>query len=295
MASSPSRGWMPIMGPRVWTFFFSRPSVDEMQSLQSPFVCPLPLPSCRLALTTSSCLCSSSPAPISVSTFRSAAREPPDPWPPSARVDRRKRSIPASPRPGHRGGGLGGEARPRCQSRRARAAGASAREWKPSGHPWKLRCEANSKRTVHQHRERKINATAPFRAAHIHSSSPPGGGGHDRQICGASAECHTSSGIANTPFPLFPCFLFLLFPPITPRRRLLTVHLHLRHSQQRPSPTCLLPQAFEQKSGGSPPPHCAMNPSSPHGRWVRPLSPRGARRSTAHRAAGGGGGEDGDW
>lgn len=68
MASSPSRGWMPIMDPRVWTFFFSRPSVDEMQSLQSPFVCPLPLPSCRLALTTSSCLCSSSPAPISVST-----------------------------------------------------------------------------------------------------------------------------------------------------------------------------------------------------------------------------------
>lgn len=270
MASSPSRGWMPIMDPRVWTFFFSRPSVDEMQSLQSPFVCPLPLPSCRLALTTSSCLCSSSPAPISVSTFRSAARKPPDPWPPSARVDLRKRSIPASPRPGHRGGGLGGEARPRCQSRRARAAGASAREWKPSGHPWKLRCEANSKRTVHQHRERKINATAPFRAAHIHSSSPPGGGGHDRQICGASAECHTSSGIANTPFPLFPCFLFLLFPPITPRRRLLTVHLHLRHSQQRPSPTCLLPQAFEQKSGGSSPPHCAMNPSSPHGRWVRP-------------------------
>lgn len=162
MASSPSRDWMPIMDPRVWTFFFSRPSVDEMQSLQSPFVCPLPLPSCRLALTTSSCLCSSSPAPISVSTFRSAARKPPDPWPPSARVDRRKRSIPASPRPGHRGGGLGGEARPRCQSRRARAAGASAREWKPSGHPWKLRCEANSKRTVHQHRERKIQCHGAF-------------------------------------------------------------------------------------------------------------------------------------
>lgn len=211
MASSPSRGWMPIMDPRVWTFFFSRPSVDEMQSLQSPFVCPLPLPSCRLALTTSSCLCSSSPAPISVSTFRSAARKPPDPWPPSAKVDRRKRSIPASPRPGHRGGELGGEARPRCQSRRARAAGASAREWKPSGHPWKLRCEANtSEQCTSTERERSMPrrlSVPPTSIRHLH----PAAAAMTARSAGHRQNATPALASPTPLFPFSPVFYFFYF------------------------------------------------------------------------------------
>lgn len=182
----PLEGWPSRLG------FFS--SADLALTRCSPAVSAKPVYSLShtLALTTSfvplqqlfSCLHLCEHLPL-------GCPQTPRPWPPSATVDRRRRSIPASPRPGHRRGGLGGEARPRRPSRRARASAASAREWKPI---WpsveaavRGKQQANSAFFTTRERSMPRRLSVPPT-----SSSPPGGGGHDRQICGASAECHTS-------------------------------------------------------------------------------------------------------